>query len=86
MVLLIKLLKSIQNTGSQQSGSSNLSQLKNYKRTLVRLEEYKNMWILPPYFCQFTYETLRLPVCSPGPLPNCCLTFKRKDLVYDKSG
>lgn len=35
MVLLIKLLKSIQNTGSQQSGSSNLSQLKNYKRTLT---------------------------------------------------
>lgn len=35
MTLLIKLLKSIQNTGSQQSGSSNLSQLKNYKRTLT---------------------------------------------------
>ena len=33
--ILVKLLKSIQIMGSQQSGSSNLSQLKSYKRTLV---------------------------------------------------
>ncbi|XP_060564343.1 uncharacterized protein LOC132723600 [Ruditapes philippinarum] len=33
--LLIKLLKSIQNTGSQQSGSTNLAQLKHYKKTLT---------------------------------------------------
>lgn len=35
MGLLIKLLKSIQNTGSQQSGSTNMAQLKNYKKTLT---------------------------------------------------
>ncbi|XP_045213554.2 uncharacterized protein LOC123564221 isoform X2 [Mercenaria mercenaria] len=33
--LLVKLLKSIQDTGSQQSGSTNMAQLKNYKKTLT---------------------------------------------------
>ena len=37
MNLLVKLLKSIQTIGSQQSGSAKLSQLKNYKRTLVSI-------------------------------------------------
>ncbi|KAL4239417.1 hypothetical protein ACF0H5_000232 [Mactra antiquata] len=35
MSLLVKLLKSIQNAESQQSGSTNMTQLKNYKKTLT---------------------------------------------------
>jgi hypothetical protein len=50
--LLIKLLKSIQNTGSQQSGSTNLAQLKHYKKTLVNIhfnilkfQQAFNLWL-----------------------------------------
>ncbi|XP_052268969.1 uncharacterized protein LOC127870403 isoform X1 [Dreissena polymorpha] len=35
MNLLVKLLKSIQNTGSRQFGSASMTQLKNYKKTLT---------------------------------------------------
>ena len=37
MVLLIKLLKCIQNAGCSQTGSMSRTQLQNYKKTLVRI-------------------------------------------------